>query len=70
MDRVPVVSTTMTSVGYDAETRTLEIEFTGGALYQYFDVPEEIYQELMAAESKGTYFNTVFKSLGFEYRKL
>lgn len=70
MERVPVDSTTMTSIGYDAEARILEIEFTGGAIYQYLDVPEEIYQELLNAESKGRYFNIVFKPYGFEYHQL
>lgn len=70
MERIPVTSTTMTSLGYDLETRTLEIEFAGGDVYQYFDVPNEIYQELLSAESKGRYFNLVFRPHGFEYRQL
>jgi len=60
----------MISVGYDFETRVLEIEFIDGAIYQYFDVPEEIYQGLLNAESKGRYFNLVIKPLGFEYQQL
>ncbi len=70
MERVPVTSTTMSSIGYDQEARTLEIEFVGGEIYQYFEVPEEIYQGLLSAESKGRYFNLVVKPLGFEYRQL
>ena len=70
MERIPVTSITMASIGYDLESRILEIEFTGGAVYQYFGVPEEIYQELLRAESKGKYFNLVFKPHGFEYRQL
>jgi hypothetical protein len=70
MERLPVISTALSSVGYDLETRIMEVEIINGDIYQYLDVPEEIYQQLMAAESKGTYFNTVFKPLGFEYRKL
>lgn len=70
MHRVPVVSTTMNSVGYDPEKRTLEIEFTGGEVYEYYEVPEEIHRDLMAAESKGRYFNLVFRPLGFDFRHL
>ena len=70
MERIPVTSTTMSSIGYDLGSRTLEIEFTGGAIYQYFEVPEEIYQGLLNAESKGQYFNLVFKPYGFEYQQL
>ena len=70
MEPIPVTSTTMISVGYDFETRVLEIEFIDGAIYQYFDVPEELYQGLLNAESKGRYFNLVIKPLGFEYQQL
>ncbi|HLD93050.1 MAG TPA: KTSC domain-containing protein [Anaerolineales bacterium] len=62
-------STTMISVGYDPEMRTLEIEFTGGTIYQYLNVPELFFQGLLAAESKGRYFNLVIKPYGFKYRK-
>ena len=70
MERISVASTTMNSVGYDIESRILEIEFTGGVIYQYFDVPEDIYLDLMSAESKGRYFNLVVKPLGFDYHQL
>jgi hypothetical protein len=43
------------AVGYDAETQTLEVIFNSGGIYFYDKVPPEVYQELMAAESKGSY---------------
>lgn len=55
MNRTHVASSSMRSVGYDPDTETLEIEFDNG-IYQYQDVPETVYQELMAAESLGLYF--------------
>ena len=58
MRRKPVDSSTMRSVGYEAESRILEIEFDSGAVYQYLDVPLRRYEELQAAESKGRYFNS------------
>lgn len=45
------------SVGYDPVGELLEIEFNTGSVYQYAEVPEEIYRELMAAESKGSYMH-------------
>jgi hypothetical protein len=57
MQRTPVDSSMMASVGYDAASRTLEIEFRSGRVYQYFDVPRRIHRELMKAESHGCYFN-------------
>jgi hypothetical protein len=57
MLRKSVDSTTMRSVGYEAGSRILEIEFESGAVYQYLGVPACDYEELMRAESKGRYFN-------------
>lgn len=57
MLRELVDSSTMKSVGYQAKSRILEIEFESGAVYQYLGVPERIHEELIGAESKGRYFN-------------
>ena len=62
MDRTPVRSSNIGSVGYDPTSRTLEVEFHSGGLYQYFGVPENIYQGLMRAASKGSYFHDYIKS--------
>ena len=56
MNRIPVSSSHLSSVGYDSVSLTLEIEFKEGAVYQYFDVPEFEHQGLMQATSHGTYF--------------
>ena len=40
---------------------TLEIEFTSSSVYQYFDVPEVEYRNLISAESIGKYFNQNIK---------
>ena len=52
-----VGSTTLRRVGYDAERQLLQIEFQNRSIYQYFDVPMAVYEELLHAPSKGTYFN-------------
>ncbi len=56
MDRVLVASTVIRSVGYDAEPAILEVEFHSGDLYRYFMVPKVLHDQLMAAPSKGKYF--------------
>jgi hypothetical protein len=64
MDRLPVDSTLIRSVGYDFPNSVLEVELTtGGRIYRYFDVPLSIYSELMAAGSKGAYFNESIRDL-------
>ena len=57
MQRTPVASSLVASVGYVPEYKVLEIEFQDGRSYQYFGVHERIYKGLMAAESRGRYFN-------------
>ena len=59
MNRTPVRSSNIASVGY--ENGTLEIEFVDGGVYQYFNVPEPVYQGLMSATSKGRYFHDHIK---------
>ena len=61
MERTPVSSSSLKSVGYDPRSQTLEIEFETGRTYQYFNVPESIYQALMSAGSHGQYFNQNIK---------
>jgi hypothetical protein len=56
MQRIKVISSNIQSVGYDVASHVLEIEFTTGATYQYFDVPEYIYEAMMNASSHGKYF--------------
>jgi hypothetical protein len=55
MNRENVASSNLLSIGYDDTTETLEVEFHGGAVYQYYNVPEAIYNALMAAQSKGQF---------------
>jgi hypothetical protein len=57
MKREPVESSMIASVGYDPETKVLEVEFNSGMVYAYYDVPQEEYDGLMAASSKGSYMN-------------
>jgi hypothetical protein len=57
MRRKPVSSSVIASVGYAARTRTLEIEFLSGRIYQYLDVDREKYDALLLAPSLGTFFN-------------
>jgi KTSC domain len=57
MDRTPLDSTTLASAAYDTTTGLLELEFRSGALYRYFSVPASLYCDLLAADSKGRFFN-------------
>ena len=69
MDRVPVVSTDLAEIGYDSSSMTLEVLFLKGGLYQYFDVPESIFLELLQADSKGRFLNINIKN-NYRYTRL
>lgn len=69
MKRQSVDSSNLASVGYDAAKEILEIEFNHGGVYQYFDVPESVYNELMDADSHGRYFISNINDV-FEYQKI
>jgi hypothetical protein len=54
---VDVNSSLLSNVSYDAGQSVLQLELCDGAIYRYFDVPPVIYEGLLAANSKGSYFN-------------
>ena len=56
MNRLPVESTFIVAAGYDEPSETMEIEFASGAIYQYYEVPPQIYGEFEQSESKGQFF--------------
>lgn len=53
MERKPVTSSNVKSVGYDPETKRLHVEFKGGGVYEYSDVSQEKYDAMMKADSIG-----------------
>lgn len=61
MNREPVNSSNLKSIGYDCERLLLEIEFHGGSIYEYQGVPEHIYSQLMEAPSMGSFFHKFIK---------
>lgn len=69
MERVAVRSRDIAIIGYDVETSTLEIAFRIGGVYRYSGVPEEVYKDLMTAQSQGKYFDQNIKHQ-FPYQKI
>lgn len=68
MKREPVNSETIAAIGYDSRRCELDLEFrASGDVYRYFQVTAEEHGEFMAAASKGTYLNQIFKSKEHRY---
>jgi predicted nuclease of predicted toxin-antitoxin system len=60
--RVLAESSAISAILYDPKSQTLDIEFkSSGETYRYFEVPEDKYQGLMTATSKGAYLNSEIK---------
>jgi hypothetical protein len=52
----PVNSSNLAAVRYDADTLTLEVTFQNGSTYQYEGVTQEVVDNMINAESQGSYF--------------
>lgn len=63
-----VQSKQIAAVGYDAASKTLAVTFArgAGAIYHYPNVEQKTHDDMMAAESKGTFFGQHIKSLAFD----
>jgi len=55
MKMIPVDSSMLQAIGYDAKKKELEVVFTSGAVWRYEDVPKKVYQGLLESDSKGSY---------------
>lgn len=63
MERISVTSSNIEAIGYDAGSETLQVEFKNGSTYQYFDVPERVFEELRDAGSLGAYLASNIKGV-------
>lgn len=57
MERETVRSGAIRSIGYDAGSQTLEVEFQTGRIYQYDGVPPETHAWLLRIDNKGGFLN-------------
>jgi len=68
MERIPVKSSFIESIGY--ESGTLEVTFKDGGMYKYIDVPRETYESVMGAESIGKAVRENILKEGFGVEKI
>lgn len=64
----PVDSSCVARVGYDPNAEEVYVEFHGSGLYAYRGVSPRVYEEFLAADSKGTFVNEEIKPR-YPYRK-
>ena len=59
IERLPVSSSNIKSVGHDPSTNTLAVEFKDGSVYHYHDVEKDIHEGLVSAKSIGSYLHSI-----------
>lgn len=69
MNRTPVSSSNLASVGYDKASRTLEVEFHRSGVYQFSGIHPNTHRHLMSAGSKGKFFHKNIRD-SYPYEKL
>lgn len=66
MKMIPVESSNIQSIGW--EDMELYITFNSAITYVYYDVPEEVFEEMLDAPSQGKYFHANIKGK-YDYDK-
>ena len=66
MNRIPVISTNVSSIGY--YNGMIEVEFNNGSIYHYYGTTEILFNQFLNAPSKGRFIHYNLK--GFNYRKV
>lgn len=61
MERAPVDSSAIATIGYDTQTSILEVEFRSGRIYRYYGVPRSVHRNLLSATSRGRFLNRYIK---------
>jgi hypothetical protein len=62
-------SSVVATMHYNAELSTLRVVFVSGLVYEYKNVPENVYLEMKYSGAKGVYLNRNIKG-NYEYVKL
>jgi hypothetical protein len=54
-------STVIRSIEYNAATAVLTITFLTGSVYEYYDVPQQLYDQFKGFREKGVFYNEHIK---------
>lgn len=70
MNRTPVDSSSIESMGYSQSEQELEVEFKDGDIYLYQNVPQSTFDQLINARSVGSAFHQLIRNGGFSFNKI
>lgn len=69
MEHKPAKSSNLQSIGYDADAKTMQVKFKGGAVYEADGVEPHMHNAFITANSPGAHFSQRLKKR-FDWRKL
>lgn len=62
-------SSVVAGMSYNAAASTLRVTFVSGRVYEYRNVPEQVYREMKTSGSKGIYLNRYIKG-NYDFKKI
>jgi hypothetical protein len=65
-----VLSTCLDNADYNVGTSTLTLVFDKWGTYEFYSVAQAVYDALIAAPSKGQYFNYSIRTAGYTYVRI
>jgi len=68
-EMIPVISSHVAEIGYDAENQITYVRFNDQSLYIYKEVPETEFNNLANADSVGSYLHRNFKNV-YPYERI
>jgi len=66
---IGIKSSNLNSASYDTADKKLKVTFNNGSIYEYYDIPWQIFTKLRMSESQGKYFNTEISKI-YKYKRL
>jgi hypothetical protein len=66
---VTIKSSNLKFASYNTSTKTLTVTFNNESIYEYYNVPWDVFTKLRMAESQGKFFNTEI-SKNYKYKKI
>ncbi len=62
IEMTPCKSSQVKAFGYDAASKTLQLAFNSGGIYQYHDVPAATFEAMKGCESVGKFLGAEIKN--------
>ncbi len=69
VEMIPVSSSNVAAVGYDAGNKIVHVQFLNGSEYIYKGVPQHEYDGLLNASSVGSYLHRNYKNV-YPYERI